>query len=59
MRAEVIRCRRQESVINHEFGFLDREQPKANFLEYFEDKAKQHYEKWMITYHHFEKFVKG
>ena len=59
MRAEVIRCRRQEAVINHEFGFLDREQPKANFLEYFEDKAKQHYEKWTITYRHFERFVKG
>ena len=59
MRAEVIRCRRQEAVINHEFGFLDREQPKANFLEYFEEKAKQHYEKWTITYRHFERFVKG
>ena len=25
MRAEIIRCRRQEAVINHEFGCLDRE----------------------------------
>ena len=40
MRAEIIRCRRQEAVINNEFGFLDREQPKADFLLYFEEKAK-------------------
>ena len=32
MRAEIIRCRRQEAVINQEFGFLDRQQPKADFL---------------------------
>lgn len=29
MRAEIMRCRRQESVINNEFGFLDREQPTS------------------------------
>ena len=58
MRAEVIRCRRQEAVINHEFGFLDREQPKADFLEYFEEKAKHHHQKWTFTYRHFANFVK-
>lgn len=59
MRAEVIRCRRQEAVINEEFDFIDREQPKADFLEYFREKAKKQYEKWTVTYRHFEKFVKG
>ena len=59
MRAEIIRCRRQEAVINNEFGFLDREQPKADFLLYFEEKAKKHYDKWIIVYRHFERFVKG
>lgn len=59
MNAEIIRCRRQEAVINEEFDFLDRSQPKADFLEYFEGKAKDHYEKWIITYRHFMVFVKG
>ncbi len=59
MRAEIIRCRRQEAVINNEFGFLDREQPKADFLLYFEEKAKKHYDKWLIVYRHFERFVNG
>ena len=28
MRAEIIRCRRQEAVINNEFGFMDRSSPR-------------------------------
>ena len=59
MRAEIIRCRRQEAVINNEFGFMDREQPKADFLEYFEMKAKRHYQKWGIVYKHFKDFCNG
>lgn len=39
-RAELIRCRRQEQLINSEFGFLDRETPKLDFLAYFERKTK-------------------
>ena len=57
MRAEIIRCRRQEAVINNEFGFMDREQPKADFLEYFEMKSKRHYQKWEIVYLHFKRFT--
>ena len=30
-RAELIRCRRQEQLINSEFGFLDRETPNLDF----------------------------
>ncbi len=59
MRAEIIRCRRQEAVINNEFGFMDREQPKADFLEYFEMKSKRHYQKWEIVYLHFKRFTNG
>lgn len=39
-RAELIRCRRQEQLINSEFGFMDRETPKLDFLAYFERKCK-------------------
>ncbi|WP_302129343.1 site-specific integrase, partial [uncultured Duncaniella sp.] len=30
-----------------------------DFLLYFEEKAKKHYDKWMIVYRHFERFVNG
>ncbi|MEZ3551297.1 MAG: site-specific integrase, partial [Muribaculaceae bacterium] len=30
-----------------------------DFLLYFEEKAKKHYDKWLIVYRHFERFVKG
>ena len=44
-KAELIRCKRQEAVINEEFGFLDWDLPKKDFLEFFKEKAKEHYQK--------------
>lgn len=34
-KAEIIKCRRTESIINEEYGFLDRNKGKESFLEYF------------------------
>ena len=31
-KAELIRCRRQEAVINEEFGFMDRHKMRADFM---------------------------
>lgn len=59
MRAEIIRCRRQEAVINQEFGFLDRQQSKADFLEYFESQAVGSPWKWQMPFLHFRRFVGG
>ncbi len=58
-RAELIRCRRQEQLINSEFGFLDRETPKLDFLAYFERKTKGRHQKWKCSYLHFRQFTKG
>lgn len=58
-KGELIRCRRQESVINMEFGFIDRHQQQADFLAYFKKMCETKYQKWDIVYLHFEKFVKG
>lgn len=58
-RAELIRCRRQEQLINSEFGFLDRETPKLDFLAYFERKSKGRHQKWKCSYLHFRQFTKG
>lgn len=58
-RAELIRCRRQEQLINSEFGFMDRETPKLDFLAYFERKCKGRHQKWKCSYLHFRQFTKG
>ena len=58
-RAELIRCRRQEQLINSEFGFMDRETPRLDFLAYFEKKCQGRHQKWNCAYLHFREFCKG
>lgn len=58
-KAELIRCRRQESIINRQFGFIDHHQEEDDFLAYFRDMCKKKYQKWDIVYRHFENFVHG
>ncbi|WP_438358499.1 site-specific integrase [Bacteroides acidifaciens] len=58
-KAEIIRCRRQEQVINRQFGFIDHSQQREDFLAYFEDVTKKRYQKWKIVYMHFHKFTGG
>ena len=58
-KAEAIRCIRVQSLINEEFGFLDKNKQKVDFLAYFQTKAREKYEKWNCVYNHFEKFVGG
>ncbi|WP_300879407.1 phage integrase SAM-like domain-containing protein [uncultured Duncaniella sp.] len=58
-KAELIRCRRQEQVINRQFGFIDHTQQREDFLAYFEGVCKKRYEKWKIVFIHFCKFTGG
>ncbi len=58
-KAEAIRCIRYQSLINEQFGFLDKAKQKMDFLAYFEKKAKSKYDKWMCIYLHFKKFCGG
>lgn len=58
-KGELIRCRRQEQVINRQFGFIDHHQEKEDFLAYFEKMSKTKYQKWEIVYLHFKNYVKG
>lgn len=59
MKGEVIRGLRVQSLINEEFGFLDKNKKKADFLSYFKMKAQKKDQKWMKVYLHFNKFVNG
>lgn len=58
-KAEAIRCIRYQSLVNEQFGFLDKTKQKMDFLAYFEKKAKSKYDKWMSVYLHFKKFCGG
>lgn len=51
MKAEGIRSIRIQRIINEEFGFLDKQQQKEDFLKYFKSVA------WLRVYTHFENFV--
>ena len=58
-KAEAIRCMRQTSVINDEFGFLDRNKLKEDALAFFKKYANKKGDKYLFVYAHFKKFVKG
>ena len=58
-KAEAIRCRRFEQLLNEQFGFLDKEKLRIDFLEYFRKKCFKKYQKWKIVYQHFHDFCEG
>lgn len=58
-KAEAIRCIRVQSLINEEFGFLDRHKMKADFLAYFAKTMRSKDQKWRVVYAHFCNFVQG
>lgn len=59
LKAEGIRSIRVQAIINEEFGFLDKNKRKSDFLIYFKDIARKRNQKWMFVYAHFEQFVNG
>ena len=58
-KAEAIRCRRFESIVNDRYNFFDRHKLKADFLEYYRKQLRKHDQKWEFVYHHFYNFVHG
>ena len=58
-KAEAIRCIRVTSLINEEFGFLDKHRMKQDFLAYFRKIADKKEDKWNFVYQHFDFFVHG
>lgn len=59
IKAEIIRCRRFDSVVNERYDFLDKEKLKGDFLEYFKKKLVKKNQKWNFVYLHFCHFVQG
>ena len=40
-KAELVKCHRTESIINEEFGFLDRSKGQESFLDYFKMRMNE------------------
>ena len=57
--AEAIRAQRELSLINEQYGFLDKGKGMMNVLEYFYSILPGHDKKWRIVYEHFNLFTKG
>lgn len=57
--AEAIRAQREISLINEQYGFLDKGKGMMNVLDYFYSILPGHDKKWRIVYEHFNIFVKG
>lgn len=60
-KAELIKCRRTESVINEQFGFLDRAKGRENFLDYFEElmNTNEYGHNWHTAFMHFKNYCNG
>lgn len=58
-KAEALRCRRYESIVNERYDFFDKEKQKGDFLKYFKMKAEKKNKKWENVYKHFEAFCEG
>lgn len=58
-RAEAIRCRRFESIVNERYDFFDKEKMKGDFLAYFKKLADKKNSKWHHVYMHFRTFTQG
>lgn len=59
MKAEAIRSIRYQSIVNEEFGFIDKHKKQMDFINYFHEYAKKKNPKWMFVYKHFNSFVNG
>lgn len=58
-KAEAIRCRRFESIVNERYDFFDKEKMKGDFLAYFKKLADKKNSKWQHVYMHFHTFMQG
>lgn len=58
-KAEAIRCRRFEAIVNERYDFFDKRKYKTDFLEYYRKQLPKHDQKWEFVYQHFYNFVHG
>lgn len=55
--AEGIRAQRELSILNQQYGFIDKTMARASFISYIQEESLHHNERWLITCKHFENFT--
>lgn len=58
-KAEALRCRRFESIVNERYDFFDKEQQRGSFLDYLERVARKHNRKWEQVLLYLTDFTQG
>lgn len=56
-KAEAIRCRRFEAIVNERYDFFDKEKYNGDFLAYYKKMLAKKNQKWKFVYIHFCTFV--
>ncbi len=57
--ARGVEAQRVQALLNEEYGFLDKEKMKGDFLEYFAILCEKKHQKWAMVFKHFYNFVDG
>ena len=57
--AEGIRATREISILNHQFGFIDRSTPKMDFLAWYRSQVEKNNKNWAFAYNDFYQYVDG
>ena len=58
-KAEARRCQRQISIVNEDFGFIDKSVNMEDFLAYFESLVPSGNSKALSAFIHFYRFTNG
>lgn len=58
-KAEIIRCRRFEEIINERYSLYDKQKLNDSFVKYYEKESAKHNQKWLYVYKHFKNYVNG
>ncbi len=58
-KAEAMRCRRYEEIVNESYDFFDGRKLKGSFIDYFREHARKKNSRYAQTFIHFNRFVGG
>ncbi len=58
-KAEALRCRRYESIVNERYDFFDKGKMSESFIDYFREIAEKEMGRWLLVFKHFETFTEG
>jgi site-specific recombinase XerD len=58
-KAEAVRCRVFEEVVDDRYGFFNKGKLEEDFLAYFRELLRKKNDKWRFVYKHFELFIGG